>query len=517
MADKILLCISAAQAVVSHQRGRNVVRCEIFGADEDGLAAFGEFMVAAGNALVYLAADTVEEDYRFETLPHATGSDRSGMLDRKLKQYYRNSPYVTALSRGRSGDKRRDDRYLFAALTNPALIDPWLNVIKQAGLPVAGIYLVSMLTTALVHKTGHDLSHALVAAPHGAGLRLTYCKNGEFFVSRLSRGTISGSDAAHAYATEIANTRNYLSSLHLDSLDDTLTVLFIDHHDSLGPVIDRVAADVANVDCVRVDRETLVRQLGIAPEHLDVALETAYLLLIAENPPGANLAPASITAGHRQYQRGKAVYAASTIVGVAGLMWAGYNLWHAHDLQEQTVYDAKRTAAAQAQYREITREFPAAPTTSENLINAVEIYKKIARTVRSPQPFMQIVSRAIEPSPEVFLQEISWSYGNEAVNVDAGTRAMQSAAAPVVAGALRQSGYISGEIRPFQGDYRAAIDAINVIANRLARDPAVAEVRVVKHPLNVNPGLALSGNTRAAAEHSDVADFKIVVTLKPDV
>ena len=62
MADKILLCISATQAIVAHQRGCNVVRSEIFGADEGGLAAFGEFLGTVGNALVYLAADSVEED-----------------------------------------------------------------------------------------------------------------------------------------------------------------------------------------------------------------------------------------------------------------------------------------------------------------------------------------------------------------------------------------------------------------------------------------------------------------------
>ncbi len=513
MADKILLCISANQAVVAHQRGRNVVRCEIFGSDEDGLVAFGEFLGTVGNALVYLAADTVEEDYRFETLPHATGSDRAGMLDRKLKQYYRNSPYVSAMPRGRSGDKRRDDRYLFAALTNPALIDSWLDVIKRAGLPVAGIYMVSMLTTALALKTGHNLSRALIAAPHGAGLRLTYYKNGEFFVSRLSRGAVGGDDTARAYATEIANTRNYLSSLHLDSLDDTLTVLFLDRNDSLAPVIDRVAANVANIHCVRFGRDALVRQLRVAPDHLDIALEAAYLTLMADNLP-ANLAPASITTGYRQYRRRNAVYATGAAVGVAGLLWAGHNLWQSYDLGEQTAYDANRTAAAQAQYRDITREFPAAPTTSENLINAVEIYKKISKNVRSPQPFMHIVSRAIEQSPDVFLQEINWTYGTEPAQADSASP--QPGTAPEASGIRKQSGTITGEIRPFVGDYRAAIDTINVIARRLAADPAVAEVRVVKFPLNVSPGLALAGNTKDAAEQTGVAVFKILLLLKPD-
>src|SRR6187402_3993944 len=210
MASKILLCISASQAIVAHTRGRGIVHCEIFQADEEGVAAFSAFIatMAASAPLVSIAADAIEEDYRYETLPHATGADRGGMLERKLKQYYRNTPYVAALARGRVGDKRRDDRYLFAALTNPALIEPWLNVITQQGLPVAGIHLLSMLTGALVRKLGSDLSRVLVVAPHHSGLRLTFYKDGEFCVSRLSRGA-AGQDAARApnsLASEISNT-----------------------------------------------------------------------------------------------------------------------------------------------------------------------------------------------------------------------------------------------------------------------------------------------------------------------
>ncbi len=505
MADKILLCISATQAVVAHTRGHGVVRCGIFPSDEAGLAAFDDFLSTTGSAPVYLAADTVEEDYRFETLPHATGADRNGLLARKLKQYYRNTPYVASLFRGRTGEKRRDDRYLFAALTNPSLIDPWLAAVTRRRLPVAGLYLVSMLTEALIRKLGYDRSRVLVVAPHGAGLRLTFYKDGEFCVSRLSRSG-AGSDGTHtlaAYASEIASTRAYLATLHLDATDDPLTLLFLDSDDRLLPAVEHVAAEIANVQCVHIDRDRLIRQVPMAPDHLDVALETVYLKLMAERAPDANLAPPAITADHRRFQRRNALYAASALLGLAGMVWSGYNLWQARDLAQQTADDAKRTATAQARYRDITREFPAAPTTSANLVQAVEMYQKISKTVRSPQPFMRVVARAIQPHPEVYLQEIRWN----------ATAANTEAPGAAHAG---QSGAVTGEIRPFHGDYRSATDVINGIAKRLGGDPAVAQARVLKYPLNVNPALGLSGNTKDASAHAGVAEFTITLTLKPD-
>jgi len=60
------------------------------------------------------------------------------MVDRKLRQYYRNSPYCAASLIGRDNSKRRDDRFLFSALTNPDIVAPWLNVLVEHELPVGG-------------------------------------------------------------------------------------------------------------------------------------------------------------------------------------------------------------------------------------------------------------------------------------------------------------------------------------------------------------------------------------------
>jgi hypothetical protein len=527
MANKILLCISSAQTVAAlwgGGRGARLQRCEVFTPDEEGLAAFGVFLNSTSHALAYVAADTVEEDYRFETLPHATGSDRASLLDRKIRQYYRGTRFVSALPRGRTGDKRRDDKYLFSALTNPALVDPWLAALSEHGYPVAGVYLASTLTAALLPALNISFSRVLVAAPHRTGLRLTFYRDGEFYSSRLTRVIPQDhSEAARMLATELSHTRMYLSTLNLDAIDEPLNVVFLDHDDSLSPVVARIAAEAQaqgqGLECTCISRATLTRQLQIDPQHLNLAMETIYLSLIANKPPLANLAPATVTADYRLFQRKTALYAASAAIGAAGVAWSGFNVWHTHDLTQQTEDAARRTAHAQLQYKEITRTFPAAPTSSDNLIKAVDVYRQIVKSIRSPQPFLQIVSRAIESSPEVFLQEIGWNYGADRLD-PAGTvppsRNIKSAAMRETEG-LRQSGTLTGEIRPFQGDYRAAIASINRVAERLARDPAVAEVKVTKLPLNVNPELTLTGNTRDATDQSGIAEFKIQLALKPDV
>jgi hypothetical protein len=79
----------------------------------------------------------------------------------------------------------------------------------------------------------------------------------------------------------------------------------------------------------------------------------------------------------------------------------------------------------------------------------------------------------------------------------------------------RQSAYIAGEIRPFRGDYRAAIATINALTARISSHPAVSEARAVRMPLNVSPGAALSGNTLDSRAEVGTAEFELVIVLKP--
>jgi len=515
MPGKLLLCVSANQTVAVHGNGGRIVHCATFANDEAGIAEFGEYASTLGAAHTWIAADTIEEDYRFESLPHTSGSDRSEMLARKLKQYYRNTPYVSAAARGRDASKRRDDRFLFSALTNPTLIDPWLRTASAQGLPIAGICLIPDLTPALLRALQVGAPNVLVTGRHHAGLRLTVYRQGEFCLSRLTRGDpAANGDTARFYAEEIANTRLYLSSLHPEVVDESLTAVFLDPYDSLVEVVQHVANENPGLACLRAGRAGLTSQLRIAPEHLDIALETIYLQLLAREAPAANLAPAAVTAAYRRHRTGRVIYAASAAVLLGGIITGGYNLWHAHDLRLETAEAARQTELSQTQYREITRRFPASPASSEHLRKTVEIHEKIVNTARTPDALLNIVTRALEPSPEISVQEIGWKHGAGRIEGTATSATTPTAAENTM---RRQSAYIAGEIRPFNGNYRTAIESISRLSTRLAADPAVAQVQVIKQPLDVSPSLPLAGTTSEVAEQIGKAEFRLALTLKPGI
>jgi hypothetical protein len=71
MAEKLLVAISAQNATVARWRGARLAKCESFVNDAGGLAAFKEYLAALPDMPAEIMVDAVEEDYRFETLPHA--------------------------------------------------------------------------------------------------------------------------------------------------------------------------------------------------------------------------------------------------------------------------------------------------------------------------------------------------------------------------------------------------------------------------------------------------------------
>ncbi len=526
MANKLLIGISAQGAIVADWRGNRIADCQSFAHDEDGLASYKEHLARFSNVPVEIMVDAVEEDYRFETLPHVSGGDRTELVTRKLKQHYRNTPYIAAVLLGRESDKRRDDRYLFSALTNPDLITEWLQPVTALGLPLAGIYLLPMVSAELLEKLGVKAHNLLVVAQHPNGLRLTFFRDRHFRLSRLTRGDGGRADNRSRYfAEEISNTRLYLHALRTMTLDEPLSVLLLDRGDDLAEVAAGVSRENPSLECSHLGRREMASRIGISESLIEISPYVIYLHLLGLKAPRSNLAPAAVTAGYRRYQMRRGIYAGSGALAAAAMIWTGVNLYQAMALRGETEDAARLTASLSAQYQEITRQFPQAPASADNLKKAVEIAQKLRESTHTPQRMMALVSRAIEASPSIVIREFGWKYGSTEIETERSSRpaAGEPAAPPGAPGAAgrlrRESALIDGEIRPFRGDYRSAIVTINGFANRIAEEPDVAEVRVVKLPLNVNPSLSLSGNTLDTPEQGGgaTAEFRLLILFKPNV
>lgn len=60
---------------------------------------------------------------------------------------------------------------------------------------------------------------------------------------------------------------------------------------------------------------------------------------------------------------------------------------------------------------------------------------------------------------------------------------------------LYEIAFINGEMRRFSGDYRAALESVNRLVERLKADETVAQVDVLQAPVNVSSYSNLQGST----------------------
>jgi hypothetical protein len=274
--------------------------------------------------------------------------------------------------------------------------------------------------------------------------------------------------------------------------------------------------DNPSLSCTRLGLSELAALLAIPEELLQSSPDVISLHLLGLKTPEGNLAPANVTVGFRRHQVRRMIHITTATTALGAALWSTINFSLVMDARSEAGYAARQTLLQQSYYQEVTRQFPAAPTSADNLKRAVEIAQKLRQSARTPETMMITVSAAMLESPSIALREFNWKYDQNITETGESQAGATEAPARGTTAPRRQSGLIAGEIRPFRGDFRAAINTINAFAARLARDPAVARVQVVKLPLNVNPSLQISGNTLDNREEAGAADFRLLLVMKPN-
>ena len=127
MFAKIVLCVTNHRLLAGLWRFGRLVSHQAFENNPQGLDGFSRYLHRHQGIRLYLLVDAIEEDYRLETLPHTMGRARHEIVTRKLNQLYRSTPYRTAHFIGREDGKRRDDRFVFAALNSADFLQGWVD------------------------------------------------------------------------------------------------------------------------------------------------------------------------------------------------------------------------------------------------------------------------------------------------------------------------------------------------------------------------------------------------------
>ena len=513
---RLLFLTNHRLASIVWKRNR-VLDCQIFPLTEEGRLDFSRHVAALPEIPAYLLTELVEEDFRTDTIPHVIGRDRKAIIDRKLTQMYRATPYRLGIVQGREVDGRRDDRVLYTAITNADLVQPWVDLLIELGSPLAGVYSAPLLSAELLKTLKISAEHALlVSVESGGGLRQSYFQRGNIKFSRLTPvSEIRRDELAGFMANEVGKTWQYLDSLRYFTRADLLDVYILSHPDDhAGILAARPAISQLQYHTVNI-REAAIR-IGLQDELPDSDATPVFIQLLGRQPPRGQFATREETQGMRTWQRRIGLFTASAVVVLASAAWGGANIYQASRQEKQIErIDAEAKIIARQQQVAVNNR-PASPVSPAVMRDSVTLYDTLIKSSPSPTQVMRELSRILERFPAVRIQQIAWLLSNDPNAVQTYTPATVASEGPLrsskadaaaaqppqpttqtdtaALGTNYEIAIVEADIYPFNGDYRAVLGEIERFENALKLLPG-AKINVISKPVELDSNATLSGHS----------------------
>jgi hypothetical protein len=471
----------------------------------------------------YILADLIEEDFQRVTLPHVSGSAARKLLQRRLTQQYRETPFRHHEVQGREIAGRRDDVVLLSALTNPSSVQPWVEALEQLQMPLAGLYSTTLMSEALVRKLGLNDEHLLLVTQQSAGWRQSYFQNGMLKFSRLTPAIDRDGDPVNVGA-ETAKTQQFLTSQRLMVRGLALQTVVV------TPAADSDALDAQCED----GPETIFRLMTLESVAASIGLETGdgevselamqmaepmLLALLARRPPETHYTLGTWQRYFKLWRARFNLYAVSTVMALCCVVWTCANMWLEHRSNSDSVHLDAEAARFDQQYRSTMAEIPPRVTSTANLRAAVNVERMLATQSATPLGMAAVVSDALESTPQIRLLQMDWKVSAPSANTPApGQDATQ--AAPIsslvagIPGRAPQILVLEAEIMAEQDDYRSAVASMTQFAQALARHPHLT-VAVEKPPVDTRSSVKLAGKAGTQVAAPGHARFTLNLVWKP--
>jgi hypothetical protein len=497
MRQSLMLFLSANRLHAQHMEGSQIVLQQDFTDTPDGRENFASFLQKV-YCPTYLLTDLIEEDFRHEIVPHLTGGSRTALIKRKFDQFYRGTTFhqATLLQRQKTG--RRDDSFLFSALTNPSLITPWLNILLSQQTPLAGIYSVPQISAPLVknHPSNYLL---LISWERFSGLRQTYFSEHHLQISRLT--PVHTDMTFHdAVVNELARTYQYLKSLSLLPSGQTLDVVILCHANDRNELQDKLPDDV-DVHYDFADIEKVSRQFKINYRFTDSDASQIFLHQLATRPPQTHYASKTHTHYFALWQLRRFLNLASRALFAGMILWSAGNLWQSSNNATEAASLKNQAQLTLNEVQNITHAFPNTYAPAADMKAGVITKHKLDQFAPQPHDILTPISATLDRHTQIELDDLSWK-------MDATEPVESNTLAEVPAQVIT----IKGHLANFANDYRTALNYLERFQQDLTTQGY--KVTALTKPLDISP----SGNITDQREaRKNALDFSMKISRRPAI
>lgn len=381
-----------------------------FSTGEQGLTAFDAYLRnCPPDTPLTLLVDLPDESHQLESVPFVRGRDRQPMIARRQNQLFGETPYRTYLSLGRAKEGRRDEQILFAALTRPGVIQPWLERIQHSSCILARMVSVGFLSRTLI--TPHRASPAPLLLAHvtPAGLRVSCFDKGQLRFTRLTPlkpGACPPS--GKVLQTEVQRSFDYLSAQRILPRKGKTTAHVLALPDAPAEPITGENTEHGLAFEI-LDPQPLAQILRLKSRLTSADSLPLLLQALATTPHLPQFAPAEALAEHRLRRAAQAIGAlgAATLLISLGITTA--NLLDARGQRHLAETRLLQVRATEKHLKAVTDAMPATPLPLEQLSLTLATAKALISTNAGPEPALRQLAAALAPLPGFKLRHIEWT------------------------------------------------------------------------------------------------------------
>ncbi len=513
--------------VAQEWSGSNLKNSVFFEPDEQGFDLFKTYLDSINHEPVRLLVDLIEEEFRQDTLPLVSGSDRKALIERHLEKFFRNSKFRYCFTQSvDKKQKRKEENLIFTGLTNPELLEPWLDILKESKTPLAGIVSLPIISERLVNQfESKNRCVILVSQQVPSNLRQTVFLDGKLVLSRLVPiASFYQGKYAEDVIRDVDSTQRYLVSQRLIERSETVTVHILSnsrHFDKLTIACNENGYfdyEIHNIDELLKERKIDLYDAQDFSSSL-FCYETTQIRYVDHYA----------RAEDKYYLRHYRVGLGLKILGIAlfsiGLGLGVTNAIQGYLFQERIAEIQQLKTQYDAQFNRLSEQTKSLPASTLDMKAAVEMATTIkANYNHSPKEFLTELSQDILLFADIRVTRINWFVSN-------GTAANDISAVNWTPTKKRRrnnrrnkkskfKGYyetviLNGEFKKFNGNYRYALSVLSDFENLLKESGKYDDVIIMKKPLDVGETATLKGAAKDVLNTKDVkADFMIKIIKK---
>ena len=485
-----------------------------FSVDKTGQAKFSAFLQQQPTLPCQLLTDLIEEEFREVALPHTRGRDRRALHERHRARLFRTTSFRSSCNIGRQRSGRRDDRILFSALTNPELLQGWIDILDKHHMPLRGIVSLPILSRRLLKPLGANERTLLITQQGDHSLRESFISKGKLHFSRLAPlSDSSPGDLGRVLIAEVEKTRRYLLTLKLLTHDEGLDIFVINEADRLA---------VAQQQCPNQDKmrfhfcdiAQLAAQIGCQDYPSGANSEALFIHLLLKSGSSNHYAQAEHRRNYFTVQWRKALRIAAVLTGTAGLLWSGLNLADGLLLTHQSKQILPLLANSEARILAAKSDLPHDGADAAHMVSAVNLAALLDGRQVSPRILLELIGHTLTHQPELALDGLEWFRPGKGSDQADGV-SWDNASLLKSLGRRSAIVMLSGHIRHFTGDYVKTVEELQKLAIQLAAQPWVTRAELFKQPFNSASNTHLEGTVGGDAQQ-ERAPFTLRIVMELD-